>query len=72
MSRCKCGNRLSKAELTYKDPTTDQYLDMCFACRDSYSVEEDILVTECYHLPEGEKFNEDEHSPAPEDNEELS
>ena len=32
MSRCKCGKKLSKAELTLKDPQTGEYLDYCSLC----------------------------------------
>jgi len=41
--RCKCNKKLTQAELDYKDPVSDQFLDLCFECLDSVAPEEDPL-----------------------------
>ena len=67
MSRCKCGKRLTQAELNYKDPTTDQYLDYCFECIDISTVDDDTLDTSYLHIDledaEGEIPLEDYSTP---------
>jgi hypothetical protein len=62
MSRCKCGKRLTEAELKYKDPTTGEYLDYCFECIDaSHDPELDPMIDHLIDI-EGieQEMNEDE------------